>query len=58
MCSTPLGKLVAACGPELRPDVDGLDILTVLSGISLATSDAEQTARLIDLVLDGLRAPR
>ncbi|WP_345033425.1 hypothetical protein [Kutzneria kofuensis] len=39
----------------LRRDVDGLDILTVLNGISLATSDDEQTARLIDLVLGGLR---
>ncbi|HEY0501720.1 MAG TPA: helix-turn-helix domain-containing protein [Kutzneria sp.] len=53
-----LTKLVLACGDELRHDVDGLDILTVLNGISLATSDVEQTARLIDLVLAGLRAPR
>lgn len=49
-----LAKLVAACGSGLRQDVDGLDILTVLNGISLAATDSAQTARLIDLVLSGL----
>ena len=50
-----LTKLVLASGDRLRHDVDGLDILTVLNGISLATDDVEQTGRLIDLVLGGLR---
>jgi AcrR family transcriptional regulator len=50
-----LTELVTRCGDRLRQDVDGLDILTVLNGISLATTDREQTARLIDLVLGGLR---
>jgi len=52
-----LATLVAACGSRLRQDVSGLDILTVLNGISLAASDAAQTARLIDLMLSGLQAP-
>lgn len=52
-----LAKLVAACGSGLRQDVGGLDILTVLNGISLAATDAAQTTRLIDLVLSGLQAP-
>jgi AcrR family transcriptional regulator len=51
-----LAKLVAACGSRLRQDVSGFDILTALNGISLATTDAAQTDRLIDLVLSGLRA--
>jgi AcrR family transcriptional regulator len=50
-----LAKLVAACGDRLTQDVDGLDILTALNGISLAATDAAQTARLIDLVLSGLQ---
>lgn len=51
-----LAELVAACGGGLRQGIDGLDILTVLNGISLAATDDAQTARLIDLVLYGLRA--
>ena len=51
-----LARLIAACGGTLRQDIDGLDILTVLNGISLASLDASQTGRLIDLVLRGLRA--
>lgn len=50
-----LAKLITACGDGLRRDIDGLDILTLLNGISLAATDAAQTARLIDLVLSGLR---
>jgi AcrR family transcriptional regulator len=53
-----LAKLVTACGDQVRDNVDGLDILTVLNGISLATPDAAQTARLIDLVFSGLRTCR
>lgn len=51
-----LARLVAACGGKLRQDIDGLDVLTVLNGISLAALDPAQTDRLIDLVLRGLRA--
>ncbi|HEU0165883.1 MAG TPA: TetR family transcriptional regulator [Thermomicrobiales bacterium] len=39
----------------IRDDVSPLDILTILNGLSFATDDPEQTARLIDLVIDGLR---
>lgn len=34
--------------------VDAFDVLTVLHGISLASDDAEQTERLLQLVADGL----
>jgi len=52
-----LDQLVAACGSSLRPSIDGLDVLTALNGISLATTDAAQTGRLIDLLLSGLQSP-
>jgi AcrR family transcriptional regulator len=40
----------------LRPDVTPEDVLFSLSGITLATSDHVQTGRLLDLLMDGLRA--
>jgi AcrR family transcriptional regulator len=43
----------------LRPDVTPEDVLVGLSGLSLATPDAQQrdqAGRLLDLLMDGLRA--
>ncbi|MGW7520757.1 TetR/AcrR family transcriptional regulator [Streptomyces sp. NPDC054796] len=42
----------------LRPDVDPVDVLIALSGVSLAAGrpeQREQARRLLDLLLDGLR---
>lgn len=39
----------------IRKDIDPLDILTALNGISLAGVDPAQIERLLDLLLDGLR---
>jgi AcrR family transcriptional regulator len=47
----------AAAG-TLRADVDPEDVLISLSGLSLATADADrrkQAGRLLDLLMDGLR---
>lgn len=47
----------AAAG-TLRADVDPEDVLISLSGLSLATADADrraQASRLLDLLMDGLR---
>jgi AcrR family transcriptional regulator len=46
----------AAAG-AIRGDIDPLDILTILNGISFATEEPAQTGRLLDLVRDGLRRP-
>jgi AcrR family transcriptional regulator len=51
-----LDALVSACGDALRPDIDVLDVLTLLNGISLATADPASTDRLIDLVIAGIGA--
>lgn len=51
---TALGTLLAA-GP-LRTDVAPADVLASMSGITLASRDPEQSARLLDLLMDGLRA--
>jgi AcrR family transcriptional regulator len=47
----------AATG-TIRDDIDPLDILTILNGLSFATDDPAQTDRLLNLVLDGLRYGR
>jgi AcrR family transcriptional regulator len=47
----------AAAG-TLRADIDPEDVLVSLSGLSLATADADrraQAGRLLDLLMDGLR---
>ncbi|GLW10730.1 TetR family transcriptional regulator [Microtetraspora sp. NBRC 13810] len=60
-------RMVAAIGGLLRagaeagtvrPDVDPVDVLTGLSGVTLAAGDAAQrdrASRLLDLLMDGLR---
>jgi AcrR family transcriptional regulator len=55
-----LGLLLGAgaAAGTLRPDADPADVLTGLSGISLAAGDADrrdQAGRLLDLLVDGLR---
>lgn len=43
---------------QLRSDVDPVDVMTVISGISLVTGTPElrdQAGRLLDLLMDGLR---
>ncbi|WP_432973224.1 TetR/AcrR family transcriptional regulator [Dactylosporangium sp. CA-233914] len=50
--------LRAGAGAGLRTDVDPLDVLTALSGISLsagAPQQRTQAGRLLDLLVDGLR---
>ncbi len=52
------GDTAEAAG-TLRADVDPLDLLTALNGICLATGEPaqrEQAGRLLDLLLDGVRA--
>jgi AcrR family transcriptional regulator len=44
----------AAAG-VVRDDVDPLDLLTILNGLSFATEDRAQLDRLLDLIMDGLR---
>ncbi|MDH2428913.1 helix-turn-helix domain containing protein [Sphaerisporangium sp. TRM90804] len=47
-----------AAARTVRPDADPIDVLTLLSGVSLATGDPErrpQAGRLLDLLMDGLR---
>jgi AcrR family transcriptional regulator len=53
-----LGTLLAAgvAAGTVRPDVDALDVLTSLNGLSLAATDTAQCDRLLDLLMDGLRA--
>jgi AcrR family transcriptional regulator len=55
-----LGRLLSAgaAAGTLRPDVDPADVLTGLSGVSLAAggpAQRDQAGRLLDLLLDGLR---
>jgi AcrR family transcriptional regulator len=48
----------AADAGTVRRDIDPSDVLTSLSGLSLATADPsqrEQAGRLLDLLMDGLR---
>ena len=48
-----------AAASTLRGDIDAGDVLTALTGILLATSTPaqhEQASRLLDLLMDGLRA--
>ena len=49
--------LAAGAGKSLRADATAEDVLVALSGITTASSDPAQTARLLDLLVDGLRAP-
>jgi transcriptional regulator SbtR-like protein len=54
---TALLQSGAAAG-RLRCDVEPADVLTSLSGVSLAAGDPaqrEQAGRLLDLLMDGLR---
>lgn len=57
-----LGTLLAAGAADgtLRADADALDVMMALGGISLIAGEAsqrEQAARLLDLLMDGLRPP-
>lgn len=51
---TPLLDAAGAAG-TLRADVDPLDLLVALNGVTLATGSREQADRLLDLLFDGLR---
>ncbi|MBL1110924.1 TetR/AcrR family transcriptional regulator [Streptomyces sp. 110] len=53
-----VGTLIAAGAREgtLRADVRPDDIVSTLVGIFLATDDREQAGRMLDLLVDGLRA--
>jgi AcrR family transcriptional regulator len=47
-----------AANGTIRPDADALDVMMTLGGISLITGEPEQheqAARLLDLLMDGLR---
>jgi AcrR family transcriptional regulator len=48
-------RLLTAARGEVRGDVAADDVLIGLSGIALAAGEPDQRARLIDLMLDGLR---
>ena len=55
-----LGALVAAAADsgQIRDDVDAEDLLRAMSGICMATDSpgwADRTARLVDLLMDGMR---
>jgi AcrR family transcriptional regulator len=45
----------SAAAGAIRPGVEPFDVLTSLSGVSLATEDPAQVDRLLDLLMDGLR---
>ena len=51
---TPLLSSAGAAG-TLRTDVDPLDLLVALNGVTLAVRSREQADRLLDLLFDGLR---
>ncbi len=55
-----LGTLLSegARAGELRADVVAADVRSLLAGILAAAGDSEQTARLFDLAIDGLRPSR
>jgi AcrR family transcriptional regulator len=48
--------IVAAAGDGVRQDVEPIDVLTAVHGVTLATSDAAQVERLVALLLAGLRS--
>jgi AcrR family transcriptional regulator len=56
------GLLAAGAADEtIRPDADALDVMMALGGIALIAGEPEQrqqAARLLDLLMDGLRPPR
>ncbi|HEY2689752.1 MAG TPA: TetR/AcrR family transcriptional regulator, partial [Streptosporangiaceae bacterium] len=48
----------AAAAGAVRPDVEPADVLTSLSGVSLAAGEPaqrDQAGRVLDLLMDGLR---
>jgi AcrR family transcriptional regulator len=47
-----------AANETIRKDIDPLDILTALNGISLTAVDPGQIDRLLNLLLDGLSSSR
>jgi hypothetical protein len=54
---TTLLEAGAAAG-TIRPDVEPVDVLAGLSGVTLAAGDPaqrDQARRLLDLLMDGLR---
>lgn len=56
---TAVGEFLeaGAAAGTLRADVDPADVLAAVSGVTLTTADREQAGRLLDLIMDGLRAP-
>ncbi|MCW2558162.1 MAG: transcriptional regulator TetR family [Mycobacterium sp.] len=48
--------LKTAAHDGVRQDVDAADLIASVYGISLAATDAEQSGRLLELLLHGLRA--
>lgn len=42
----------------VRPDITATELLSLANGVALAARRPEQTARLLDLVLEGLTRPR
>jgi AcrR family transcriptional regulator len=52
-----VSRLATACvaAGAIRDDVEPIDILTSLSGLSLAAVEPGQGDRLLDLLMDGLR---
>ena len=53
---TAVGSLLDAgiAAGVLRADVPAADVLTSLSGVTLAATEREQAGRLLDLLVDGL----
>jgi len=47
--------IAAATGTGIRDDIDPMDILTAVHGLTLAATDSNQLRRLVHLILDGLR---
>ena len=43
---------------EVRTDVDAVDVLRIATGLAYATPNADETRRLLGVVLDGLQPPR
>jgi AcrR family transcriptional regulator len=55
---TAVGLLLDAgtAAGVLRPDVPAADVLTSLSGVTLAAAERDQAGRLLDLLVDALRS--
>jgi AcrR family transcriptional regulator len=56
---TAIGRLLeaGAAAGTIRTDTHPPDVLTALSGVTLAVGDPAQAGRLLDLLMDGLRFP-